>query len=627
MPKNAPAKRIHSKHYPRAADKPRVGQQSLSPWEWGCVGLAIIIAFSFYLAWLDFPILHDAAGYVRAAKEIRANGLFSKYELSDIRTYGWPLLLSWLIRLSDSTSLPLRAVAFEFELLFHLFACYMFRFAIQRTTLPQAVGRALAISLLLNPLVLIFTSYLLTESVSFSLLILLLAASAYLTAATNTGRIYRAVSLGSLVLGSSIMIRPTNVCMAPVWWGVVAATLWRLHPRRAKTLFVVGLTILLTFLPMAPQWLNNVTYYHRATPLLANNVSNLGVLVGIRLIKYATAEAPNLDPRVMYENPFFGSEPFDPASPLSWYVNHPLKGLATIGLHIFNLLDQDQPFPYTPTLLPAYYPAAALANMLLVCFGLIGVLVAGWRVFHRQCVGAPLYGVAVATLACQIGMQALFSVEARYGIPLLMLLYMFAAWLVVDQGPKAKMRSRVVVLTLAVTGTCVAYPLSLWVRQQSPSIRAALEDRAGAGEARELLRTRNPVGTFVSGSLDKWLTGDAGVGRDGEAILAVVGSAPYSILYYPVTLQESTNYVVEFEARAPAGSTAEMSVDLYAGSAYDRAEQNSVFRGFTNKYQRFKAEWNSGPDAPTSAFLRFVTVSKTPIQIRHVSFYKSAHQQ
>ena len=600
-----------------------VSEKTWTRWEILAVLLAIVIACALYLAWLDVPILYDAAGYLQAAKDIRINGLFSKYELSDLRTYGWPLLLSWLVRISEWTGAPLRAVAFGFELLFHLFACYLFRRALLRTVVPTSLAKLLAASLLLNPLVLIFTTYLLTESVSFSLLIMLLANSAYLAAATGPRKLWPALTLGSLVLGAAIMVRPANVCMIPVWWGTAATGLWKAKPGLAKGLCATVLTLLLTFVPTIPQYLNNVKYYQRPTPLLANNFSMAGVWLGVRLIKYGGCYITGTNPQVMYENPFLGNEPLDPLAPLTWYTNHPGKGIATLGLHLFNLLDQDQPFPYPTSLLPSYYPSAALANMLMVSLGFIGLIFAGWHVYRRRRDALPLYCVAIATLACQVGVQAFYSVEARYGIPMLMVLYMFASWLLAYEFPKPNVRKRVVLLVFAGTTTAASYPLSRWVRQQAPLIRAASQVRNDSAEVPRILEAMDPTGKFVSGELDNWTAGEAGIGPDGEAILCARKPGAVSFFSHPVTLEKSTDYFVEFEARAPAGMTSKLSVDLYGGDAYDQAEQKSLFVTLSKEYERYKAGWNSGSNAPSNALLRFGTTSKTPIQIRHVVFYKS----
>ena len=600
---------------------PQGPEERLYRWEWVCAGLAILAALAFYVAWLDLPIIHDAAGYVRAAKDIRANGLFSKYDLSDIRTYGWPLLLSWLMRVSDWSRLPLRATVFAFDLLFHLLACYTFRVALLRTTLPPGMARWSTACLLLNPFVIIFTTYLMTESVSFSLLILLMAVSAYVISEVNRPRLLWAFALGSVILGGSIMVRPANVCMVPVWFGAVVAALWHSRFTLPKRAFSLVMAAVLTTAPMVPQWINKVRYYGKSTPLVANDFSRAGVWLGIRIIKYSTAHIPGVDPQVMYANPLLGTEALSIEKPFAWYTSHPGKGLATLGLHVFDLLDQDQPFPYTTTLLPPYYPYAALANWLMVSLGVAGLVMAGKRIRRCKRDSALLYALAVATLICQLGIQTFFSVEARYGIPLLMILYVFAAWLARFELPALNRPVRAGILLCALSVTAASYPLSLWVRQQAPSIRNAMLHRHGMKEAERIMARMTPGGKFVSGDLMNWSLGDAGVGIDGEAILCVAGSAPYSILYHPVKLSKSTDYVVEFEARATAGITSPLSVDLYAGPAYDRAEQNSVFASFTDSYKSYRTQWNSGPDAPATASLRFVTVSNTPIQIRHVAFY------
>ncbi len=66
--------------------------------------------------------MYDAAGYLRAAKDIGAHGLLSRFDLSSIRTYGYPLLLSWVDPIATFFRLPLRAIVTELQVSMYILA-------------------------------------------------------------------------------------------------------------------------------------------------------------------------------------------------------------------------------------------------------------------------------------------------------------------------------------------------------------------------------------------------------------------------------------------------------------------------------------------------------------------------
>ena len=69
---------------------------SLSRGEWMALATAIVIAHLFYWRIVLYPSAFDAQNYFDIAADIDRNGLFSKFYYSDVRTYGYPLLLAAL---------------------------------------------------------------------------------------------------------------------------------------------------------------------------------------------------------------------------------------------------------------------------------------------------------------------------------------------------------------------------------------------------------------------------------------------------------------------------------------------------------------------------------------------------
>lgn len=99
-------------------------------------------------------------------------------------------------------------------------------------------------------------------------------------------------------------------------------------------------------------------------------------------------------------------------------------------------------------------------------------------------------------------------------------------------------------------------------------------------------------------------------------------SSAIAIVHFPVELQPSTFYEVEFEARAPRVPDKPLVVDLYSAKPgrppYDDAAQDRAIFALGTQFDRFSILLNSGPAAPPDAFLRIYTQSSNPIEIRNL---------
>jgi hypothetical protein len=582
-------------------------EQRWSRWETIGILVAAAIAHGYFMAGRDVPILHDAAGYVRAAADILRNGLFSKFELSELRTYAWPWFLSWLIRLSDATAIPLRIVALEFQLALHIGAALALRRALRRMKTPPRVTRILFLSVLTNPLLLIYPAYVLTESSAFSVIILFFSGCIRLMS-PGRGQL-PAIAAGSFLLALAVMIRPASVCLAPVWAVALGAAARLYQPNRRRIAAAAGVVVLFGALPLAPEVLINLRFYGTPRPFVVDRISSTNAWLGIQNIKYSTSHIPGSnDPRVIYVNPFRGPDAGRVDAPGAWYLSHPGRGAATIALHAFNLLDQDLPLPYNPTLAPAYYPAVAILNLFMAACGILGLILAV-RPAMRSPHWRALYIVALAALVCLIGANSFYMVETRYGVPPLIILYASAAWLCAERLRHTPARTTAALLGLAFLLASIGCALSVWVRAQAPAIVAA-EHAAGAS---------SPVGQGQE--LRTW-TFENATSTGTQIVLA--NPAPHSAALHPIRLEQHTEYTVTFEARAPSGMTRVLSVDLYAGPGYDHGEQDSIFDRIGTDWSRYTTRWNSGADAPPAASLRFVTLSVKPIELRAIKFHRVA---
>ena len=130
--------------------------------------------------------------------------------------------------------------------------------------------------------------------------------------------------------------------------------------------------------------------------------------------------------------------------------------------------------------MPPYYPYVSIANLAVVALGLagIGLVAAGWK--RRTIIERWTIAIAVLTLVCNIGLYSTGSVEARYGVPALVVLYGFAVicagWLIRTAQHRSRLLVAVFVIAFCVGGS----RLSSWVRWQAPPIRAEILAKTAA---------------------------------------------------------------------------------------------------------------------------------------------------
>jgi hypothetical protein len=433
---------------------------------------AVAIGLLLFHTSLSIPIIHDAAGYHRIGQQIWAQGLFTQWELSDLRTWAYPTFLGGLLKLAQSTGIAERWLVFGVQLAAHLASVFALRAALHRAGIQRWIADSVFYVLLIHPFALIYPSYMLTESLSISLGTAVLACA--IGVLSDPRRQVAIAAVGGLLCGFMIAVRPASMFMVPALLLAWVAVWFLRRPAGSKMLGMVAAGLLCFSLPLMPQLRNNMVYYGKTTVLVAAPFAQGQQYIGILWLKYATSIEPHQDPQIKYLNPLAVDEPLAAKDPTAWYLRYPGRGVVTIAIHAFNLLDQDLPLPYNLTLIPTYYPFVSIANLAIVALGLagLGVVVAGWP--RRSAIEKWIIVIAVVTLVCHLGLHSLFSVEARYGVFALVLLYAFAAicggWLI----RTAQNRARLLVSAFVVAFCVGGYFLSAWVRWQALPIRAEI---------------------------------------------------------------------------------------------------------------------------------------------------------
>ena len=358
----------------------------------GIILLALALSFTFAALMLAVECrrapLWDETEYIAAAQAIRDRGLFGNWRASR-RTYLYPLFLSLL---PQAGRVAHRAMLGALQWLAWAAASIWMSRTMNRSS--SYGRRAVWFAALCNPFVLIYTVEYLTDAISTALVF------ATLCCAVNVSSSEDHVSARSLLLGvalgAGIMIRPSNVALVLMAFG--ACVSGRPWPRWARALVFAFLGAMIV---LAPQLALNWTRYHAIQPLMVERLGAQQLSWGLAHVKYATAAVPGRSPGVWYSHPF------------SWWTI-PLKSVA--------LVDQDLVFPYNETLHPTYRWPVAILHLPLVGFGILGLAI----LCAESGSGRPVARLAAAGLLFLVALYSGTAVEARFGLPIVAILYLFA---------------------------------------------------------------------------------------------------------------------------------------------------------------------------------------------------------
>ena len=391
-----------------------------NPGMWLALGVSLAFALSMLVVeWRRAP-LWDEREYLDAARGIQLDGLLSRWFSSGRRTYLYPFFLSLARRIGGY---PRGTVAVA-QWLAWVGSCVWISRTLNRAR-PWA-PRGLWFTTLCNPFVLIYTVEYLTDAFSTALVFVSLACAAAVASADR--RKYWDALLG-LAVGSAIMTRPSNVVLVPM--AVAACWPGRVWTQRASAIARAALAAAIV---VAPQMIVNWSQYHVVQPLVVARLGAQQISWGRVALKYASAVAPNRPSQVWYRNPYVRTtlvmgrhhlkiEADAAATPASFsLLGNAWATVRTLPLKTVALLDQDLVFPYNQTLRPTYrWPVAAIH------FPILGLGVLGFIAFLREndyCRRfAALAGIFVVSF---VALYNLTVVEARFGLPLVAVFYLFA---------------------------------------------------------------------------------------------------------------------------------------------------------------------------------------------------------
>jgi hypothetical protein len=369
--------------------------------------------------YITFPAVPgtDAWFYLSVARYFQEKGVLAGLE--DLRTYGYPFslyLLTFLAPLGRSIEFGARIAQL---MAYGVVVCW-FAARIARDGAPK-LGAALAAGLLLNPFLAALVGDMLTEAPTLILTVFTLLCL-YNSARARTAVIVLAWgSAGALAANFALMVRPTNLTLVIAWNIGIAVSL--LAPRPINRAHVaagyVGAWVATAAMAWAPQVIHNLSLGHVGV-MPASNLFREQVLLGIMFMRYDSIvdRGGNAD-GLFVPNPWC----VDPWPSLTWYLEHPLNGLGTIGGHLASAFSLNHLFTYVYDWNAPYSLSLAVLTWAVVALGAWqGVRLLLCCRLTTPPERAALATAVVALFGLGVGVLAFVLVESRFAsVPLAIL--------------------------------------------------------------------------------------------------------------------------------------------------------------------------------------------------------------
>ncbi len=410
---------------------------------------AFLVHFYFYPSIVDRA---DAWAYQQYGISFREHGLLSNF--GTFRTYGYPFFIYLLTYPFGINPHGLALATSVVQYLVFFVGTKALGRAVHQT--DPLLGAAVTIGLLLNPFVISLVTDNLTEGLSVGIYIWLV----YIVVVLGRTKLIYAfaslVSLGWLLATLSVEIRPANIsilagwCMAIVWLSYITYRndeMWR------KKLAIVALTSSLAILPLLPQMLYNFSNYQTLSPMPVCSLGEFQLQYGILAMKYDTVVHGGSAAGYNYPNPLFQGSIRDG---WSWYTSHPLAGVGTILLHIFNALSVTSILTYIRSESPvsriithAAYSAVYIAGGYQIFISKSSLL---RRAMSRSWSDQPTIGYLVTSQFLTLMICAVSAIELRFGVFACGLLSVSAVMLMLKVAKRSELigRNLSIFFTLAV---------------------------------------------------------------------------------------------------------------------------------------------------------------------------------
>ena len=412
---------------------------------WAIFALYALLSIAALWRYQKFPSFApgtDAWNYIEYGQIWRLHGFFA--ELGNVRTYGYPLfiyLISFLTGL-DRPAIALVAGATQLAL-YGALVC-VFANQISRAGGP-VLAAAIAAGLLLNPMLIVLVSDVLTEGPSLILALCALLCLFNSARASTTGTALAWAAVGGLASNFALMVRPTNLTLVIAWNVGLAVSLivprTREVHRASLAAGYTGTWLATAAAVWAPQFAYNLSRGHFGIfPVAAGPILEGQLKWGILFLRSGSlVRSDGLPWPLFFPNPWCvdpGAEYYLHLPWYTWYLTHPWNGLATMAGHILSAFSFNYPFTYIYDQNAFYSLPAAVVTWAIAALGLLH----GSRLLLRCRLAQPPERAATVTAVGTLfllgmGMLAFVTVENRFAaIPLAILSVLALHFLLTCQG-------------------------------------------------------------------------------------------------------------------------------------------------------------------------------------------------
>lgn len=425
------------------------------------MSVGMLIAAGMFIYQTNHPPCCDADQYLNLSRLYASSDISARSNEASLRTYAYPLFLSYLRALVSVTNLPLILLVSLVQLGIHLLATAKYATGVRCDS--TTVGSSVLVALLLNPFAYPYVSLTLTDSLYASLALLWLYA-AIRTFSRDEGDFTETLgqAIAPALLSSLIIaVRPAGIWTA----AVTAAGYLYIIGLRLKSngdrLTLAALAITAFAVPLLPQIYINLANFNRLTPFPVFDLGSAQIQWGIEMLKYATNLSGG-DPRLVYANPLYSA-----GQGLSWYWTHPIKAAATLLLKFTSAFDQDYLFPYIYDLRPWYRWFTGVISLSVFTLGILGLACHALVPSRFPIKIGPRY----FPLSCLIAWGAVTlssAIELRFSLPMYALLIPCAiGYALFTLRLDDKRLQAVAALVAAVVFAC-AIGMAWYVRLQNP---------------------------------------------------------------------------------------------------------------------------------------------------------------
>jgi hypothetical protein len=405
----------------------------------------------FIIAMADYsahPQLWDAGEYIKVAQNFVEKGYGS--EIAPNRSIGYPTLL-YLLALFG---LPLPASAILIQgLLYGAVSLWLARLV---ALYNEHFSAAILFGLLLNPLNVWALNATLSEAPT---LIIFIGLTALLIRARESR--LSLILLGSAFAAYAILIRPANTVLFIAWSTAATCLVLRATVPRSQKMLMGVSAIILAALALGPQIFLNLSRYNSFSIFPRAKLFDFQLKVGTNLAKYGTSGDPAAYGPLYYFNPLktVGGPPLD------WYLSHPMAGLGTMALHVFNSFSFDYHSVYVYDVTPALPWLFPFLIWILVVAGIVTII---GHASQIPMLFPPVIFVGLVFLGT-VMQNSIVAVENRFNLMPMTVLFVgafFGAYKLADLKP----RVRVLMVALVIGSSALLTVGTELMKMTAPAI-------------------------------------------------------------------------------------------------------------------------------------------------------------